>query len=209
MLELITAIALSTLVMLMVASTVATSVRAAGDTTIDMQQGRREDRARALLAAQMGWIEIGPDRTVRRFVGGTDGMELNTLMSARAPQQRLPTRVRIVIAPEAEDREGVRLLYYEWADSRQIDPDADALEQRVLESLAVHATQGAPAFSGALLDDCASITIEYLMIVGSGQRVWDAQWRDPRTMPRAIRIAWTKNEEGGSGEWIVPVVATF
>lgn len=216
LLELLVAMGLSSMIMLMVATTVATSVRAAGAAASDQQVGRREDRGRALLSAQLAWIDLLPDtREPRAFQGQSTFTEFATLVPVQAPHQRSTVRARYAALPD-ESGEGLRLVYMEWpqltARQRAIAEEpgraAGALAQRAAETAEQRALQSPPSSVLTVIDRCASIQFSYLFVGPSGERIWDLDWRDMKSLPRAVRVSWT-TMEGAEGEWIVPVVATF
>lgn len=216
LLELLVAMGLSSMIMLMVATTVATSVRAAAGAASDQQVGRREDRGRALLSAQLSWIELLPDtREPRAFQGQSTFTEFATLVPVQTPHRRSPVRARYAAMP-AESGEGVRLVYMEWpaltVRQRAIADEpraaADALGQRAAQTAEQRAAQNPPSSFLTVLDRCASIQFSYLFVGPGGERLWDLNWIDVKSLPRAVRVSWT-TLEGAEGEWIVPVVATF
>lgn len=216
LLELLVALALSSMIMLMVATTIATSVRAAGSTVIDEQQGRREDRGRTLLGAQLSWIELHAEsREPRAFLGQTAFLEFASLVSARTPHRRDPVRVRYAAAP-ALSGEGLRLVYMEWPGIRQqeraveadVDFAIDALREHIEQDADAETTRAAPQVAYTVIDGCSAVQFSYLYIGSGNERVWDLLWRESRALPRAVRLSWT-TLEGVEGEWIVPVVATF
>ncbi len=222
LLELMVAMALSSLVMLMVATTIATAVRASGAAAVDVQQDRREDRGRALLDAQMSWIELLPDsREPRVFTGTPTFVEFGTVVSARRPHERVPVRARYAVLPAEADgglnaEPGVRIVYMEWPNERFVNPAArdradlavDALQERLDAPRVAVSTPMAPSMTAVIVDHCASAQVSYLFVGPGGDRMWDVNWIDPRSLPRAVRVSWT-TQEGVEGEWIVPVVATF
>lgn len=216
LLELLVAMALSSLIMLMVGSTIATSVRASGSNAVDRQQGRREDRGRALLSAQMSWIELSPDsREPRMFAGQSAALEFGTLISARRPHERSAVRARYAAMANPAG-EGLSIVYYEWPaaptpernSAADLDRAIDALRARVEARAEQAAAEAPPSVTHTLVDRCEWVQFAYLYIGAAGERIWDLEWRDSRTMPRAVRISWA-TLEGVEGEWIVPVVATF
>lgn len=221
LLELMVAMALSSLVMLMVATTIATAVRASGAAAVDVQQDKREDRGRALLNAQLSWIELLPgSREPRAFTGTASFVEFGTVVSARRPHERASVRARYAVLPAdplSEDAEpGVRIVYMEWPNERLANPAArdrsdlavDALQERLGAPQAAATAPAAPAMTAVVVDRCASAQVSYLFVGPGGGRMWDLNWTDPRSLPRAVRVSWT-TQEGVEGEWIVPVVATF
>lgn len=216
LLELLVAMGLSSMIMLMVATTVATSVRAAGAAASDQQVGRREDRGRALLSAQLAWIDLLPDtREPRSFQGQSTFTEFATLVPVGAPHERSTVRVRYAALP-ALSGEGMRLVYMEWPmlDARQRaaaekpGAAADALGERAAQTAEQRDMQSAPSSVHTVIDRCASVQFSYLFVGPAGERLWDLDWRDVKSLPRAVRVSWT-TLEGVEGEWIVPVVATF
>lgn len=216
LLELLVAMGLSSMIMLMVATTVATSVRAAGGAASDQQVGRREDRGRALLSAQLAWIDLLPDtREPRGFQGQATFIEFATLVPVGTPHLRSTVRARYAALP-AESGEGVRLVYMEWPalSARQRANDGptggapDAMGERAAQTAEQRALQSPPSSFLTVVDRCASVQFSYLFVGPAGDRLWDLNWVDVKSLPRAVRVSWT-TLEGVEGEWIVPVVATF
>lgn len=221
LLELMVAMALSSLVMLMVATTIATSVRASGAAAVDVQQEKREDRGRALLSAQLSWIELLEGREPRLFIGRSTLLEFGTDVSARRPHERSAVRARYAVLPAeqgaADDADqGVRIVYMEWPNERfessaardRADLATDALQERLEQTPAVSNQPAVPSMTATVVDRCASAQIAYLFIGPGGERMWDVDWLEQGGLPRAVRVSWT-TQEGVEGEWIVPVVATF
>lgn len=215
--ELMIAMAIATLVALLIASAIRlVVVRFADDTGIRQEAGR-EERVRTLMHSQLAWLELEPDRTPRRFIGAHDGVEFRTMMRAEAPHERASTVARYAVESVAGSPASQRLVYLERAVSASeigreeafagVGASADTYgvggpQRSVIADAARESTLGRPVIEGA-----RSIVFEYLTYNGQ-QAIWLRSWVEPDSLPRGVRVT-VESHNGDRASWVLPVVVTF
>lgn len=216
LLELMVAMALATMVALLIASAVRlVVVRFADDTGIRQEAGR-DERVRTLLGAQLAWLELEPDRSARRFLGAGDGLEFRTMMSAAAPHERASTVARYQVESVSGSPPTQRLLYRE----RTVSANELSREDAFAEVGASAETAGVGGVRTGVLSDSSqsskgrpvvegakSISFEY-MTYDAGRPVWSASWTDADFLPRGVRVT-IESQNGEVTSWVLPVVVTF
>ncbi|MGP1309778.1 MAG: PulJ/GspJ family protein [Phycisphaerales bacterium] len=216
-LELMVAMAIATMIALLIASAIRlVVVRFADDTGIRNEAGR-EERIRLLMGSQLAWLELTPEQTPRRFFGADDGIEIRTLMCVEAPHERSSTVARYMVEEVSGSPPSERLVYLERrVSATEIDREqafaevgatADTFgvggpERRVITNAPGESSRGRPILEGA-----RSITFEYLRITGAGPE-WLESWTQPETLPRGIRVS-IEDQQGVVTSWVLPVVVTF
>lgn len=217
LMELMIAMAIATMVALLIASAIRlVVVRFADDTGIRREAGR-EERVRTLMHSQLAWLELEPDRTPRRFIGAPDGIEFRTLLRADAPHERVSTVARYAVESVSGAPATQRLVYLEREVSTseigreeafaQVGASADTSgvggpQRAVIADVARDSSLGRPVLEGA-----KSIVFEYLTFNGPTP-VWSRSWTDPETLPRGVRVT-VETQNGAMSTWVLPVVVTF
>jgi hypothetical protein len=217
LMELMIAMAIATMVALLIASAIRlVVVRFADDTGIRQEAGR-EERVRTLMHSQLAWLELEPDRTPRRFMGAPDGIEFRTMMSAETPHERASTVARYAVESVIGSPASQRLVYLERAVSAneigreeafaQVGASADTSgvggpERAVIADVARDSALGRPVLEGA-----KSIVFEYLTFNGQTP-IWSRSWTDADTLPRGVRVTF-ESHNGVKSSWVLPVVVTF
>ena len=217
LMELMIAMAIATMVALLIASAIRlVVVRFADDTGIRQEAGR-EERVRTLMHSQLAWLELEPDRTPRRFFGAADGIEFRTMMSADSPHERASTVARYAVESVAGSPASQRLVYLEREVSAseigreeafaEVGASADTSgvggpQRAVIADVAKESALGRPVLEGA-----KSIAFEYLSFNGP-TAVWSRSWTDPEALPRGVRVT-VESQNGAKTSWVLPVVVTF
>lgn len=210
-LEMMVAIALATMVVLIVGGAFQLVVMRYTDDTGSRGEGERSERVRSVLLSQVAWLDLEPDHTARMFRGAPNSLEFRTLVGADDPHLRRSTAVRYLIEPVADAPPSQRLVYRERG-MRPEDLDredhtgepagvSEARASVIVDALR-ESSRGAVLIAGA-----KSIRFEYLRL-NAGEATWLPAWTEPNSVPRAVRVTFEEHS-GEVRRWVLPVMATF
>lgn len=210
-LEITVAIALATMVVLILAVAFQLVVGRYADETGQRFEGDRAERVRAIMTTQLSWLELGVDSRPRRFSGASGALEFRTMVGLDHPHLRRPTAARFVVEPVSDSPPTQRLVYRE----RGMRPEDLAYEDRTGEVAGVSGARAGVVSDAlressqgqVLLSGAKSIRFEYLRLSGS-EATWLSSWSDDYSPPRAVRVTF-EDHSGEIRRWVLPVLATF
>lgn len=210
-LEMMVAIALATMVVLIVGGAFQLVVMRYADDTGSRFDGERSERVRSVMLTQLAWLELEPNHTVRMFKGASTSLEYRTLVGADEPHLRRSTAARYIIEPVADAPPSYRLVYRE----RGMRPEDLDREDRTGESVGVSEARAAVIVDSlressrgdVLIAGAKSIRFDYLRL-NAGEATWLSAWTDENSVPRAVRVTF-EEQSGEVRRWVLPVMATF
>ena len=113
LLEITVAIALATMVVLILAVAFQLVVVRYAEDTGSRFEGDRAERVRSVMLTQLAWLELDPGQRPRRFTGSPTAIEIRTMVGLDEPHLRRPTAARFVIESVSDSPPTQRLVYRE------------------------------------------------------------------------------------------------